>query len=122
MTYPYYQQNYAQNYQQNYPNNDINWCQGENGAKSYPVPPGHTVPIFDSEDSCLYIKTVDVMGRPLPLKILDYKERGTEEQKNYVERTDLDNAMISLNEKLDDVLLLLSKPEKKEVKEKKDAK
>jgi hypothetical protein len=133
MTYPYFQQNYPQNYQQtylqNYPqtqmtSNDINWCQGESGAKSFPVSPGHTVPIFDSEDSCLYIKTVDVMGRPLPLKIFDYKERGTEviEEKNYVEKTELEDAMISLNEKIDDVLMLLSKPEKKETKEKKDAK
>ena len=58
--------------------NGINWCQGDAGAKSFPVQPGTTVAIFDSEESCVYIKTVDIMGRPLPLKILDYVERTNE--------------------------------------------
>lgn len=127
-SYPYqpsyqsYQPGY-QSYQQpqTQQNGGIIWCQGESGAKSFPVGPGNTTPIFDSEASCFYIKSVDVMGRPLPLKVFDYKERGTEviEEKNYVEQADLDEAMKSLNEKLDDVLALLNKPEKKE---KKDAK
>ena len=102
----------------------MNWSQGESGAKAYPVAPGNTVPIFDSEEQVIYIKSVDVMGRPLPLKVLEYTERTNEpkEEKNYVEKTELEEAMTSLNEKLDNVLTLLSvkKEEKKEVK--KDAK
>lgn len=100
-----------------YPQNDMNWCQGEVGAKSFPVAPGHTVPIFDSEDPCLYIKSVDIMGRPLPLKILDYIERDNTpkiEAKNYVEKDTFDEAMTSLNEKFDDLMELITKPEKKE--------
>ena len=100
----------------------MNWCQGEVGAKSFPVAPGNTVPIFDSEASCVYIKSVDIMGRPLPLKILDYSERTNEVKEE--KPSALDEAMAGLNEKLDSVLLLLEKPEKKEEKKeaKKDAK
>ena len=100
----------------------MNWCQGESGAKAYPVAPGNTVPIFDTEEKCVYIKSVDVMGRPLPLKILDYTER-TDEPKEEKPNV-LNEAMSALNEKLDAVLELLSKPEKKEEKkdEKKEAK
>ena len=103
----------------------MNWCQGESGAKAYPVAPGNTVPIFDTEEKCAYIKSVDVMGRPLPLKILDYTERTNEPKEE--KPNPLDEAMTSLNEKLDEVLALLVKPEKVEKKEekketKKDAK
>ena len=95
-------------YQQNYSSSDIRWCQGEAGAKSYPVAPGHTIDIFDSEENCLYIKSVDIMGRPLPLKILDYTERTVEqptvEEKNYVEIDLFDEVVSSLEEKIDKVL------------------
>ena len=117
--YPYYQQN-----QNLYPSNanSMNWCQGENGAKSFPVAPGNTVPIFDSEESCLYIKTVDVMGRPLPLKVLDYKERTNEPQPEYVGKNEMAEAVSGLNEKLDVMLELLSKKPEPKKKEDKDAK
>jgi len=113
-------------YQQNYSSSDIRWCQGEAGAKSYPVAPGHTIDIFDSEESCLYIKSVDIMGRPLPLKILDYTERQLEkpiehtvEEKNYVEIDLFDEVISSLEEKMDKVLDFmkdLTKPVEKEKK------
>lgn len=43
------------------------WVQGEAGAKSYPVPRGTTIPLFDSEGDYVYFKTVDNNGIPLPL-------------------------------------------------------
>ena len=96
--------------------NTINWCQGESGAKSCPVAPGNTVPIFDSEDNVIYIKSVDVMGRPLPLKVLEYTERTTEpkEEKHYIEQETFDTVLSSLTEKMDMILEMLTKPEKKE--------
>jgi len=114
--------------------NGINWCQGEAGAKSFPAQPGTTVPIFDSEESCVYIKTVDVMGRPLPLKILDYTERTNDpkiiENKDYVEKETFNEAIERLDEgmedfredfdelsdKLDKLLKSLAKEEKKNAK------
>lgn len=61
----------AQNYnfqtpQQTY--SDPIWVQGIAGAKSYPVAPGHSAPLFDSEDLKVYIKTVDQSGVPQPLR------------------------------------------------------
>lgn len=55
--------------------NDINWVQGEADAKSRPVAPGHSVILMDTEESVMYIKTVDASGMPQPLRIFDYKER-----------------------------------------------
>ena len=72
MNYPYYQ-NY-QNYSQN---QGIVWVQGEAGAKSYLVAAGQSALLMDSENSTFYIKSTDMSGMPLPLRIFDYKERTT---------------------------------------------
>lgn len=75
MAYPNYIPQFypsgAQNYnfpapQQTY--SDPIWVQGIAGAKSYPVAPGHSAPLFDSEDLKVYIKTVDQSGVPQPLR------------------------------------------------------
>lgn len=55
--------------------NGIIWVQGEAGAKSYLVAPGQSVLLMDAEGSAFYIKSTDVSGMPLPLKIFDYTER-----------------------------------------------
>lgn len=55
--------------------NGIIWVQGESGAKSYPVAPGRSVMLMDSESLTFYIKSADQSGMPLPLKVYDYTER-----------------------------------------------
>ena len=55
--------------------NGINWVQGESAAKSYPVGSGQSVLLMDSEESVMYIKSVDSSGMPQPLRIFDYTER-----------------------------------------------
>lgn len=55
--------------------NGIIWVQGEAGAKAYPVAANNSVLLMDTEDSVLYIKTVDSSGMPQPLRIFEYKER-----------------------------------------------
>ena len=67
------QQNNSQNSQQNY--SGINWVQGENAAKSYPVGAGQSALLMDSENPVMYIKSTDQSGMPLPLRIFDYTER-----------------------------------------------
>lgn len=62
-----------QNVQQNY--SGINWVQGENAAKSYPVAAGQSALLMDSENPVMYIKSTDQSGMPLPLRIFDYTER-----------------------------------------------
>lgn len=60
----------------------IIWVQGEQGAKGYPVAPGNSVLLMDTEDQVFYIKTTDSNGVPQPLKIYDYTERVVKEPQN----------------------------------------
>ena len=62
--------------QQDYTNN-INWVQGETGAKSFMVAPRQSVLLMDSENNVFYIKSADNSGMPMPLRIFDYTERIT---------------------------------------------
>ena len=77
------------NYQQQYPqvqqtvsNTPINtnrssgiiWVQGEAGAKAYPVAPGNSVLLMDSENDVFYIKSTDISGIPAPLRMFNYSE------------------------------------------------
>lgn len=50
------------------------WVQGEAAAKSYPVAPGNTVLLMDSEQSRFYMKTTDPSGMPLPLRTFEFTE------------------------------------------------
>ena len=75
----YLQQNQMQNQPQVQPqqpqmNNGIIWVQGEAAAKSYPIAPNSSVPLWDSEDNVIYIKSADMSGMP-SIKILDYTMR-----------------------------------------------
>lgn len=67
--------------------NNINFVQGEAGAKAYPVAPGQSVLLMDSETSKFFIKSADASGVPLPLRVFEYTEEGkkspaTEEKKS----------------------------------------
>ena len=53
----------------------INWVQGRAGANSFYVAPGQSSLLMDSEDSVLYVKSVDMTGRPMPLEIYDLIKR-----------------------------------------------
>ena len=57
-------------------NNSMIWVQGEAGAKSFLIGNGNTVPLWDSENQTIYIKSVDGSGIP-SMRILDYTERTT---------------------------------------------
>lgn len=67
--------------------NGITWVQGEAAAKSYPVAPGQSVLLMDSEEAVMYIKTTDQSGMPQPIRIFDYKERKTERQEPGIARS-----------------------------------
>lgn len=51
------------------------WVKGPNEANAYPVTPGTSKTLYDSENPVFYIKSVDLSGMPMPLRIFDYKER-----------------------------------------------
>ena len=70
----------------------IIWVQGEAAAKSYLIAPNSTVPLWDSEDKVIYLKSADPSGLP-SMKVLEYKIRGEEEAKpapEYVTKADFD--------------------------------
>ena len=56
-------------------NNGLVWVQSEAGAKSYPIAPGCTVMLMDSEGERFYLKSADASGMPLPLRVFEYTER-----------------------------------------------
>lgn len=47
---------------------------GSNSAKAYPVMPGKTVLLMDSEESKFYLKKMDAYGVPSPLREFNYTE------------------------------------------------
>lgn len=51
----------------------INWVQGDVGARAYPIQPGMSVLLMDSEGQNFYIKSADTMGMPT-LKKYAYSE------------------------------------------------
>lgn len=84
--------------------NAINWVQGEAGAKSVPVAPGQKVLLMDSETNVFYVKSSDVSGMPLPLRIFEYKEVNkvasdevnASAQNTYVTHEELEQALAKL--------------------------
>ncbi len=76
--------------------NGINWVNGENEAKSYPVAPGQSALMLDKNDSVMYIKSSDLSGMSLPLRIFDFTERSNGEQpqlkdESYISRTEFES-------------------------------
>ena len=73
VTYPQVQSMTYSQYQQTQ-TSGINWVQGIEGAKAYPVAPNANVMLMDSSDNTFYIKSADATGRPT-ISLYDYKER-----------------------------------------------
>ena len=66
---------YLQN--QNYnvqPNQQIIWVQGEAEAKNYLIAPNTTIPLWDTEEHKIYLKSSDSAGMP-SIKVLEYTVR-----------------------------------------------
>lgn len=102
-----YNNGFPMNYQQSYypqvqaqpqqVNNGIIWVQGEASAKSYPVAPNTSVPLWDSEANVIYIKSADMSGMP-SIKVLDYTTRNNQTkvaeavpQMNFATKDDIDS-------------------------------
>lgn len=98
-SYPMYYPQMQQTQQQMQPSNTsgIIWVQGEAGAKSYLVAPNTTVPLWDSEQKVIYLKSADTSGMP-SIKYIDYTIRETNQPVNntikvddYVKKEDLES-------------------------------
>ena len=77
MGFPYYpyQQPMYQNQYTPQQHGGLIWVQGIEAAKSYPVSAGQSVLLMDSESNAFFIKSADMSGMPLPLRVFDYSER-----------------------------------------------
>ena len=89
-------------------NSGIIWVQGEAGAKAYPVAPGTSLLLMDSEREQFYLKSTDVSGMPMPLRLFTYKEvvQSTEP----APRNDIDLSRYITREELDSRLNALKMP------------
>lgn len=63
----YYPQSVTPTVQQT--QNTFAWIQGEDAARNYPVAPGNTIVLIDSDKPIMYMKTTDLSGRPQPMQI-----------------------------------------------------
>lgn len=87
--YPNYPQNNQQTYNQarpfmnqaqntytpiNTPQDERIWVQNETSAEAYLLAPNGFVRLWDSSQPRFYEKSADCTGRPMPLKVFEYKE------------------------------------------------
>lgn len=107
---PYYTQGYNNQYPISYqqppmsnqisyaaqPQTDIGWkwVDGEVGARAYQIPPGTpagvTIPLWDTNDMVIYLKSTNAMGMPNPLQKLRYYPEESQQQKHLSGETKLE--------------------------------
>lgn len=118
---PAYNNYFPVNYQQYYPqtqmpqsvptqqtqqsSSGIVWVQGEAGAKAYPVQAGTSMLLMDSEREQFYLKSTDMSGMPMPLRLFTYKEvvqstepvaRNEIDMSRYITRDELETRLNAL--------------------------
>lgn len=82
--YPQYQQTYAQQpvqqTMQNQSGMGIKWVDGEVGAKAFQMPagwpPNQPIDLWDTNDTVIYLKSINPMGMPNPLQKARYELEG----------------------------------------------
>ena len=113
MAYNFYPQ-YAP-YQPQPPQNRIQWVQGVEAAKAYPVSAGSSVLLMDSDNQYLYIKSADNSGLP-SLRIFEYTEIT---EKKELKKAEIDTSIFVTKDELQEALASL-KPKKKKIIEVED--
>ena len=93
----------------------IVWVQGEAGAKAYPVAAGNSMLLMDSENEQFYIKSTDISGMPMPLRVFSYKETVANKEKAPA-TIDLDMSMYITRDELESRLNALKMPLNKKSK------
>lgn len=98
--------------------NTFQWVQGQAGAEAYPVAPGASVILMDSNAPVIYYKSADQSERYLPMKTYDLVER-TEQVQGPNETPSIDTSAFVKRDEIDSlvakaVLNYLNTPAKKE--------
>lgn len=79
--------------------NAMSWVNGVAGANAFYTPPGCTSWLMDRTEDVFYIKSTDMSGFAMPLRIFDFRERVTQPNQNvnppmdFVRREDMDKLM-----------------------------
>ena len=115
---PYYFQNVPAQRSVAQNQNTFQWVQGQAGAEAYPVAPGASVILMDSNAPVIYYKSADQSGRYLPMKTYDLVER-TEPVQGPNEAPSIDTSSFVKRDEIDSlvakaVLNYLNTPAKKE--------
>ena len=112
--YPQYQQNMPAQQTQNSPG--LIWVDGEVGAKAYQMPQNwpanQPIALWDTNDTVIYLKSINPMGMPNPLQKACYKLEGMNsgekvsghaepDMSEYVRKEDLDKMKHELMETID---------------------
>lgn len=104
-----------QSYAQGTTPKPMEWVEGEVGAKAFQMPAGwpanQPIPLWDSTDSVIYLKSWSQMGIPNPLQKLKYEmpesqtpptlpggQSGSAEPSNFVTKEDLESMKNELRE------------------------
>ena len=108
MVYPVYGTQYPYTYAQGYQMNQrrpMEWVDGEIGACAFQKPaelnPGENIPLWDSNEKTIYLKSWNQMGMANPLQVLDYireqvqpvlpqGQSSVSESMNYASKEDLE--------------------------------
>lgn len=112
--YPQYQQSMPAQQTQNSPG--LIWVDGEVGAKAYQLPQNwpanQPIALWDTNDTVIYLKSINPMGMPNPLQKACYKLEGMNsgekvsghaepDMSEYVRKEDLDKMKHELMETID---------------------
>lgn len=97
------QNGYSQTQQQKV---GIEWVDGEVGAKAYQLPQGWPanvpMPLWDTNDTVIYLKSVNAMGMPNPLQKVHYTmEQGQQSNQSMLPANDISTDMSNYVTKTD---------------------
>lgn len=102
------QNNQNQNTQQNQMEDTTIWVEGENAAKSYIMKKNCRIPLWDSTDQKIYIKTTDQNGVPstvtLKYEIVEPKKL----EDIYITKEEFNSVMNNLSSAINDLKGVLS--------------
>jgi hypothetical protein len=85
-------------------NNYMIWVQGEAGAKAFNLPRNTTLPLWDSEANVIYIKSVDINGKPSMTTIHYNEDVPSSENEKQAPIESVDTVAYATKEQFDSVI------------------
>lgn len=70
---------------------------GIDGARSYQLPPGSSVPLFDANEDIMYVKTTDAGGYPT-IRAFKFEEISTNDKQDFITRKEFEELKEMIND------------------------